>query len=331
MRNFQYIAASDLREALTFLRKPETEALAGGTDLLGELKNRIKSPERIVNIGTLGEWGKIRIGRGKGLRIGAVVHLFEMENHPSILGKFPILAQSVSLAATPQLRNMGTVGGNLCQHPRCWYYRSRLFPCWLKGGSKCFAVNGENRFHAILGRGLCQSVHPSDLAPALIALDARVKIVGARKEREVPLGEMYTIPAQNHRQMTVLKPGELISEIQVSAPVKGSRGVYLKAMERKAWSFALVSLAAQLRFERDTIAEARLVLGGTAPIPWRAIEAEEVLRGRKISEELALQAGEAAVTRARPLRDNAYKVQLVRALVSKALITLSAPANRSAE
>jgi xanthine dehydrogenase YagS FAD-binding subunit len=301
------------------LREPGSEALAGGTDLLGELKNRIRSPERIVNIDTLGEWGKIDADRGNGLRIGAVVHLSEVKHHPSILEKFPILTQSVSLTATPQLRNMGTVGGNLCQHPRCWYYRSPLFPCWLKGGSKCFAVNGENRFHAILGRGMCQSVHPSDLAPALIALKACVKIAEARKEREIPLEELYTIPGQNHRQMTVLKPGELIREIQVSAPVKGSRGVYLKAMERKAWSFALVSLAAQLRLERDTIAEARLVLGGVAPIPWRAKEAEEVLRGQKISEELTSQAGEAAVAAARPLRDNGYKVQLVKGLFSKML------------
>lgn len=298
---------------------------------MGELKNRIKAPERIVNIRTLGEWGNIRTDRGKSLRIGAVVHLSEMEHHPSILEKFPILAQSVSLAATPQLRNMGTVGGNLCQHPRCWYYRSPLFPCWLKGGSKCFALNGENRLHAILGRGMCQSVHPSDLAPALISLNARVKIAGPRKEREVPLEELYTIPDQNHRQMTILKPGELIAEIQVPAPPGVSCGVYLKAMERKAWSFALVSLAAQLRFERDTVDEARLVLGGVAPIPWRAKEAEEVLRGRKISEEVTRQAGEAAVAIARPLRDNAYKVKLVLALVSKALTTLSAPASRPAE
>lgn len=323
MHNFQYVAASDSREAIALLRKPRTEALAGGTDLLGELKNRIKSPERIVNISTLGEWGKIRTDRGKGLRIGSVVHLSEAEHHPLILEKFPILAQSVSLAATPQLRNMGTVGGNLCQRPRCWYYRSPLFPCWLKGGSKCFALNGENRFHAILGRGLCQSVHPSDLAPALISLKARVKILGPRKERELPLEELYTIPAQNHRQTTILKPGELITEIQMSAPAEGSRGVYLKAMERKAWSFALVSLAAQLRFENDSIAEARLVLGGVAPIPWRAREAEEILRSQKISEELGLQAGEAAVSGARPLRDNAYKVQLVQALVRKALTTLA--------
>ena len=331
MRNFQYIAASDPREALSLLRKPGTEALAGGTDLLGELKNRIRSPERVVNIRTLDEWGKIRAGRQKGLRIGAAVHLSEVEHHPSILEKFPLLAQSVSLTATVQLRNMGTVGGNLCQHPRCWYFRSPLFPCWLKGGEKCFAVNGENKFHAILGRKFCQSVHPSDLAPALMALNASVKVAGTRKEWEVPLEELYAIPDPNHRQTTVLKPGELISDVLLPAPVKGVRGIYLKTMERKAWSFALVSLAAQLRFEGDTIAEARLALGGVAPIPWRAKEAEEVLRGRKISEELTLQAGEAAVAKARPLRDNAYKVQLVRALVGEALTKLSAPANRSAE
>ncbi len=320
MQNFEYVHASDLAGAIALLGKPQTEAMAGGTDLLGELKKRIKNPERLVNLKTLGEkWGQIRNDRSKSLSVGALVHLAEIEHHPIIPEIFPILAQAVSLTATPQLRNMGTVGGNLCQHPRCWYYRNPLFPCWLKGGKKCFAVLGENRFHAILGRGMCQAVHPSDLAPALIALAARVKIAGPGKQREIPLEELYRKPMPNQRQMTILASRELITEIRVPAPAGGTRGVYLKAMERKAWSFALVSLGVQLRFDREYIAEARVVLGGVAPVPWRAREAEEVLSGQKISEELARQAGEAAVARARPLRDNEYKVQLAKGLFRKAL------------
>src|SRR4030067_3226768 len=163
MHRFEHINAPNLSTAIKLLNQPETAAIAGGTDLLAELKRRIKKPRCLVNLKSVP--GMNRIHLNKNLRMGALVTLSEIERHPKILRKFPILHQAVSLAATPQLRNMGTTGGNLCQHPRCWYYRSPLFPCWLKGGKKCFAVNGENRFHAILGRGLCQSVHPSDLAP----------------------------------------------------------------------------------------------------------------------------------------------------------------------
>jgi xanthine dehydrogenase YagS FAD-binding subunit len=317
MNTFEYVRPSTPSRAIAFLKEPQSEALAGGTDLLGELKRGIRRPARLVNLKNLGEWGQIRHEEGKGLRVGALVPLAEMESHPLIREKFGILAQAASLTATPQLRNMGTVGGNLCQHPRCWYFRNPLFPCWLKGGQKCFAVQGENKYHAIVGRGMCQAVLPADLAPALVALEARVKIISSRKEREISLEEMYTKPIPDHRQMTVLKPGELISEVMIPNPAAGSRGIYLKTMERKAWSFALVSLAAQLQWNGDQIAEGRLVLGSVAPVPWRAKEAEEVLRGQKLSAEILRRAGEAAVAAARPLRDNEYKVQLVKGLFGK--------------
>ena len=320
MKNFEYIPASDLAAAIALLSEPQTEALAGGTDLLGQLKNRIKTPKRLVNLKTLRELCQIRYG-GE-LRMGALVNLAEVEHHPIVLEKFPILAQAASLAATPQLRNMGTVGGNLCQHPRCWYYRGPLFPCWLKGGEKCFAVQGENKYHAILGRGMCQAVHPSDLAPPLISLEAQVKTAGPKEERVIPLEELYRKPVSNHRQMTILEPGELLTEIWIPAQTDGSSGVYLKAMDRKAWSFALVSLAAQVRMDGQYVAACRFVLGGVAPIPWRAKEAEEVLKGQKISQELIRRAGEAAVSSARPLRDNEYKVQMVKGVFRKASASL---------
>jgi len=164
---------------------------------------------------------------------------------------------------------------------------------------------------------MCQAVLPSDLAPALVALDARVRVISSRKEREISLEEMYTKPMADHRQMTVLKPGELISDFMIPNPAAGSRGIYLKAMERKAWSFALVSLAAQLKWNGDQIADGRLVLGSVAPVPWRAKEAEDILRGQKLSAEILRSAGEAAVAAARPLRDNEYKIQLVKELFGK--------------
>ena len=317
MYRFEHINAPNLSTAIRLLSQPETAAIAGGTDLLAELKRRIKKPRCLVNLKSIS--GMNRIHLNKNLSIGALVTLSEIEQHPKILKTFPILHQAVSLAATPQLRNMGTVGGNLCQHPRCWYYRNPLFPCWLKGGKKCFAVNGENKYHAIFEGDKCHAVHPSDLAPALIALNASVVIASPRGRRKISLEKLYRMPGKIHRQMTILKPNELITEVHLPNPSKNSKGIFLKAMERKAWSFALVSVAAQLRFEGDYISEARLVLGGVAPIPWRAKEAEGVLRGEKFSEELAKGAGEATLEDARPLKDNEYKIQLTRGLVQRAL------------
>jgi xanthine dehydrogenase YagS FAD-binding subunit len=218
---------------------------------------------------------------------------------------------------------MGTVGGNLCQKPRCWYYRHKLLHCWLKGGEKCFAEDGENKYHAILGADRCHAVHPSDLAPALIALDATIRVVGPDLDGEILLQELYTKPTESRRQMTILGPGELIAEIRVSTPQENTRGVYLKAMERQSWSFALVSVAAQLSFAGERIADARLVLGGVAAIPWRAKDSEKILIGQRFSEELAERAAEAAVAGAQPLRDNEYKVTLAKALVKRSLRLLA--------
>jgi xanthine dehydrogenase YagS FAD-binding subunit len=321
MNPFEHINAPNLSTAISLLKKPNTEALAGGTDLLGEMKRGIKEPGRLVNLKTLP--GLKRILFSSNLSLGALITLSEIEHHSMTSRKFPILAQAASQSATPQLRNMSTVAGNLCQAPRCWYYRSPLFQCWLKGGKKCFAVNGENRYHAILGSDICHAVHASDLAPALMALDARIKVVGPKGRRQISLEELYTKPTQNHRQLTILRPGELITEVRVPIPSKNSQGIYLKAMERKAWSFALVSVAAQMSFERDHVAEARLVLGGVASFPWRAKNAEEILRRQKLSEEVINAAAEAAVAEARPLRDNQYKVPLVKSLIRQALRTVS--------
>jgi xanthine dehydrogenase YagS FAD-binding subunit len=270
-----------------------------------------------VNLKAIHGLNKIRLE--KKLSIGALVRLSEMEHRPAILKRFPILQQAVSLAATPQLRNMATVAGNLCQHPRCWYYRSPLFHCWLKGGQRCFAVRGENKYHAILGGEICHAVHPSDLAPALMALDAKVRVAGPKGKREILLGEIYQNPRRNRRQMTVLKRNELITEVILPVPSRKSRGIFLKAMERKAWSFALVSLAAFVSLDGNRIEKARLVLGGVAPIPWRAKEAEAILAGQRLSEEVIKAAGEAGVAGAKSLKDNGYKIQLAKGLIQKAL------------
>ncbi len=319
MRSFEHVNAPDIKTAVALLREASAEAIAGGTDLLGELKARVRSPKRLVNLKTLSQLRQISYSQKSGLKIGALVTLAQIEHHPVIRERFSLLAQAASSAATPQLRHLGTVGGNLCQKPRCWYYRNKLFRCWLKGGEKCFAEDGENRYHAILGADRCHAVHPSDLAPALIALDATLRVVGPDLDGEISLEELYTKPTESHRHMTILGPGELITEIRVPTPKEGARGVYLKAMERQSWSFALVSVAAHMSFEGERIVDARLVLGGVAAIPWRAKDSEKILVGQKLSEELAQQAAEAAVAGAQPLRDNAYKVPLTQGLVKQAL------------
>ncbi|MCL6642821.1 MAG: xanthine dehydrogenase family protein subunit M [Candidatus Bipolaricaulota bacterium] len=323
MRAFEHVSASDLQTVIALLREPHTEAIAGGTDLLGELKARLRSPKRLVNLKSLSDLREIAYSPKTGLRIGALVTLAQIEQHPVIRERFSLLAQAASSAATPQLRNMGTVGGNLCQKPRCWYYRNKLFHCWLKGGEKCFAEDGENKYHAILGADRCHAVHPSDLAPALIALDATIRVVGPDLDGEILLQELYAKPTESHRQMTILGPGELITEIRVPTPKENARGVYLKAMERQSWSFALVSVAALLHCEGERIADARIVLGGVAAIPWRAKDSEKILIGQRFSEELAERAAEAAVAGAQPLRDNAYKIPLAKGLVKQALRALA--------
>ncbi len=320
MRNFEYFAPLTLEEAVSLLRNPGSEALAGGTDLLGELKRRIRFPERLINIKSLPEMRHVEYGGA--LKIKPLTSLADLENDAVVREKFPMLARAISCVGTPQLRNMGTAGGNLCQNPRCWYFRNRLFPCWLKGGKTCFAPDGENKYHAILGRSMCHSVHPSDLAPALIALNATVQITGGRGERTIPLEELYAEPRPNRRRTIILEPGELITEIEVPSPGAGSTGIFLKSMERKAWSFALVSLAVQMTTGQGVISESRIVLGGVATIPWRAKEAEEALSGKEISEDTAHEAAEAALAGARPLHDNPYKLQLVRALMKDAFAAL---------
>ncbi len=322
MKNFEHVSVANLAQAIQWL-DDDAKPIAGGTDLLAEMKEGIISPRRLVNLKTIPSLSQIEYDRREGLRLGALVSLAQLEEHPLIGEKYPALAQAAALAASPQLRQMGTLGGNLSQSPRCWYYRNALFPCWLKGGQSCFAVDGENAYHAILGGEPCHSVHPSDLAPALIALNAQVRVVGPELDGSLALEELYRRPSEAHRRATILGPRELIAELSLPAPAAGSRSVYLKVMDRAVWTFALVGVAAALQLdEGGRVERARLVLGGVAPIPWRAQAAEEILQGEQLSAELAQAAAEAALANAEPLRDNGYKVKLAQELVRRALLQL---------
>jgi xanthine dehydrogenase YagS FAD-binding subunit len=246
--------------------------------------------------------------------------LEEIETHQVIRQRYTALAEAAHSVGTPQIRNVGTIGGNLCQRPRCWYYRDEHTKCLKKGGPMCFAYNGENKYHAILGGGPCYIVHPSDCAPALIAFGASVTVVSPRGQRTVPLEEFFVLPSRRLDHETILEPDEIVTEIQVPAPAPNTRSTYLKFKERDSHDFAIVGAAVVMRLKGKVCEDVRIVLSGVAPIPWRSPEAEAVLKGKAITPELAEQAGKAAVAKAQPLSQNAYKVPLTQAIVKQAVL-----------
>jgi xanthine dehydrogenase YagS FAD-binding subunit len=322
MRAFEYVKPATVADAVRELGRSWADAkiLAGGIDLLGELKEGIIAPQRIVNIKGISGLRYIRFSEKEGLRLGALVTLEEIETHQVIRQRYTALAEAAHSVGTPQIRNVGTIGGNLCQRPRCWYYRDEHTKCLKKGGPMCFAYNGENKYHAILGGGPCYIVHPSDCAPALIAFRASVTVVSPRGQRTVPLEEFFVLPSRRLDHETILEPDEIVTEIQVPAPAPNTRSTYLKFKERDSHDFAIVGAAVVMRLKGKVCEDVRIVLSGVAPIPWRSPEAEAVLKGKAITPELAEQAGKAAVAKAQPLSQNAYKVPLTQAIVKQAVL-----------
>ncbi|MBI4496422.1 MAG: xanthine dehydrogenase family protein subunit M [Chloroflexi bacterium] len=324
MRNFAYVSAGAVDEAIELLGQDgATRPLAGGTDLLPLMKEEAAAPARLVDIKRVAELDSGIQETADSLTLGALTRLADIEEHPLLRQRYTAVAEAAGVAATPQLRNMATLGGNLLQRPRCWYFRSPQFHCWLKGGASCPAREGENRLHALFGGGPCYAAHPSDLATALLALDASVHLKGRAGERTVALAEFFALPEDGRRVETTLLPDELALRLHLPAPAPGTRSVYLKAMDRKTWAFALVSVAAVVRLDGNRITGARVVLGGVAPIPWRAPAAERALVGAEPGPEVFKRASEAALTAARPLQHNAYKAPLVGALLQRALSTLA--------
>jgi xanthine dehydrogenase YagS FAD-binding subunit len=322
MRAFEYVKPATVADAVRELGRSWADAkiLAGGIDLLGELKEGIIAPQRIVNIKGISGLRYIRFSEKEGLRLGALVTLEEIETHQVIRQRYTALAEAAHSVGTPQIRNVGTIGGNLCQRPRCWYYRDEHTKCLKKGGPICFAYNGENKYHAIFGGGPCYIVHPSDCAPALIAFRASVTVVSPRGQRTVPLEEFFVLPSRRLDHETILEPDEIVTEIQVPAPAPNTRSTYLKFKERDSHDFAIVGAAVVMRLRGKVCEDVRIVLSGVAPIPWRSPEAEAVLKGKAITPELAEQAGKAAVAKAQPLSQNAYKVPLTQAIVKQAVL-----------
>ena len=324
MKQFLFYNPTSLAEAADLLGTEPAQAqlLAGGMDLLGRLKKRIDTPERVVNLKSIPGLASIQ-ETSEGLSIGPLVTLTDIAENPAVREKYRAVAEAAEVVGSVQIRNTGTVGGNLCQRPRCWYFRHRDYVCLQKKGTTCFSEVGESRYHGILGGGPCYFAHPSDVAPALIAFNATVRLVAAKGERTIPLESLYCLPSQNLSMGLTLEPGEILAEIRLPAPPPGTRSTYVKFKEKPSFDFSLVGVAAVLGFEAGKMAHARLALSGVAPIPWRAAEAEKALTGTALSESLAGQVAELVVKDSVPLADNNYKVSLTRTLVRRTLLSLA--------
>ncbi|MCE7981911.1 MAG: xanthine dehydrogenase family protein subunit M [Caldilinea sp. CFX5] len=327
MRTFAYARATNLTETITLLDHAEnghTRPLAGGTDLLTLMKADIVAPAQLIDIKRLGDLPRGISETANGVTLGALTTLAEIERSDLLRTRYPLLVEAVAQAATPQLRNMATIGGNLLQRPRCWYFRNHLFHCWLKGGADCPAQTGENQHHALFGGSPCVAVHPSDLASALVALDATVRLRGPQGERTLPIAEFFALPEDGRRRETTIGDDELLLGLDLPTLPAGAQSTYLKAMDRKVWAFALVGVAAVIQVANGQVNHARLVLSGVAPIPWRATAAEQALLGATITDEQLKQIVDLALQGAQPLRHNSYKAPLARALVQRALTTVTA-------
>ncbi len=321
--NFDYVRPKSVQAAVAQLSADGARAHAGGTDLLGCLRERILPTGRLVSLNDLRELQGVSETAEGGLRIGALTTLSALAEHPVVRKRYAALAQAASEVGSPQLRNQGTIGGNLCQKPRCWYYRAD-FTCLRKGGDTCFAVDGENQFHCIFGGGgVCFIVHPSDTAPALAAFNATVRVVGPKGVRNVPLDKFFVLPEVDVQRETVLARGELVTEIRIPPPGPGTRSSYRKVRARRAWDFALAGVALALRFEGRRVVDGRVVLSGAAPVPWRSTEAEQALRGRELTAEVVASAAKAATAGAEPLEKNGYKIPLIQGMIADELTRMS--------
>jgi xanthine dehydrogenase YagS FAD-binding subunit len=281
------------------------------------MKEGLDSPDRVVSISRVP--GLDKIEPGNPTRIGALVTLAEIAGHPEINRAYPALSAAAAGAATPQIRNMATLGGNLCQRPRCWYFRHEEFDCRKKGGADCFALEGQNRFHAIYDTDMCCCIHASAAATALIAYGASLELFAGGKRRTLAIENLFVPPVEDPTRETYLQPGEIIERVRLPAPAPGARSAYTKVKEKESFDWPLVEACVAFSLESKAIRNPRVVLGSVAPTPKRFPEVERMLEGQRPSAELAAKAAEAAVAGATPLSGNAYKVRLARISLERTL------------
>jgi len=321
MQAFEYASPKSPKEAVGLLASEwgQTEVLAGGTDLLSLMKDGISTPKRLVSLKHIKELKGIEFKPSSGLRLGAMVTIEELLDSAVVQQHYPGLIQAAEGVSSPQIRNVGTVGGDLCQRPRCWYYRAGYGLLATENG-KPLVPDGDNRYHAILGNsGPAYFVNPSSLAPILIAVGAKVRLYGPQGERELALDKFFITPTSNQDREIALKPQEIVTEILVPAPGLAKMAVY-EVRQKQALDWPLAAAAVVLSLDGQTVKTARVVLGHVAPVPWPSPEAEQALVGKTLTEEVAGEAGKAALSKATPLSKCAYKVQLARVAVKRALL-----------
>jgi xanthine dehydrogenase YagS FAD-binding subunit len=323
MNSFELARATSVAQARELAAEKQGSVLkAGGIDLLDHLKERLVEPPRIVDLKGVPGLDRITADADGSLRIGPLVTLAKVASNADVQRTHPALARACGEAASPQIRNVATIGGNVLQRPRCWYYRLESYKCIKKGGDVCYAVGGENRYHSILGGSPSYAVHPSNAAVALVAYGAAFVLDGPKGARTVPAGEFFILPSKDPERENQLAEGEVLTEIRVPA-AGGARSAYDEVREKTAFDWPLVATAVVVRQEAGVVREARVVLGAVAPVPWRSPRAEQALLGKKLDESSAAAAARAATVGAAPLSDNGYKVALVQTLVRRTLLSLA--------
>ena len=317
--SFDYVRPGSLRDAIKHLSSYGARIHAGGTDLLSCLRDRVLDVEKVVSISNLNRLKGIGQRSDGSMSIGALTTVAEVAANHIVKGRYAGLAQAASEVGSPQLRNQGTIGGNICQKPWCWYYRDD-YNCLRKGGDICYAKDGENQYHSLFGSdGICYIVHPSDMAPALVALEAKVRIAGPGGTRTVPMEDFHVRPEEEVQKETVLESDEIVTEIVVPPAPQGLRSSYRKVRMRRSFDFALAGVALALQFSGGKVVGGRVVLSGAAPVPWRSTAVEDVITGEKLTARTIARAADAVVRDAEPLEHNGYKVPLFRGLIEEEL------------
>jgi xanthine dehydrogenase YagS FAD-binding subunit len=321
MRAFEYVSPNSRAQAVSLLGVAwgNTEILAGGTDLLALMKDDVITPKRLVNIKEIKELHGVS-SSVQGLRIGALTTLGDSADHADVRAHYPALAEALIEAASPQIRNMATIGGNLCQRPRCWYFRSGLGLLPKDESGKDLIADGENRYHAILGNeGPAKFVSPSTIVPILIAYGAKIRLEGPRGKRELPLEKFFVIPKTENDREHDLRPNEIVTEVVVP-PASNVKAAHYEIRQKEAFDWPLAVAAVALRMNGSNVQSARVVMGYVAPVPWVSADAEQALAGQAINENAAQRAAEAALKNAKPISHNAYKVQLARVALRRAIL-----------
>ena len=324
MRPFEYVSPSSKSQAIGLLGANwgNTEILAGGTDLLALMKDDVVAPKRLVNLKEIGDMRGISSTQ-QGLRIGALTTLGELADDETVRRSYPALSEAVLEAASPQIRNMATIGGNLCQRPRCWYFRNGFGLLPKSESGKGLVTEGENRYHAILGNdGPAKFVSPSTIVPILTAYSAKIRLESSKGKRELPVEKFFIIPKTDDEREHDLRPNEIVTEI-ILPPAADLKAAHYEIRQKEVFDWPLALAAVALKMQGSNVASARIVLGYVAPVPWPSAEAEQALAGQAVSQETARKAADAALAKASPLSHNAFKVKLAKVAVARAILKAS--------